>query len=65
MSYILQVELLWRRTVGDKSGSVYCLMHVDLLSYDVSDEAEISLQQITKDNHGKVLITYLHAQTYF
>ncbi len=50
-SFILfQIDLFWRRTVTDATGSLFCLVDVGLLDYDVSEKAEHSME---KHLHGK------------
>ena len=46
----LQVELLWRRALADRAGErLYCLVHADLLDYDVSQKAVDSLHTLMRD----------------
>ena len=48
-----QVDLLWRRALSDKSGRIFCVMFVDQLSYDVSEQAVRGLEKLMKDSSGK------------
>jgi len=45
----LQVELLWRRALAETAGErLYCLVHGDLLDYDVSQKAVDSLHTLMR-----------------
>ncbi|VDI66650.1 Hypothetical predicted protein [Mytilus galloprovincialis] len=39
------IEIFWRRALFAESKKVYCLVNVDLLNYEVSDKAEVSLDR--------------------
>ena len=49
MADFFKVELLWRRAEGDarngRHGKIYCLVHAELLDYDVARKAEQSLDK--------------------
>ncbi|XP_078381354.1 E3 ubiquitin-protein ligase rnf213-alpha-like isoform X3 [Oculina patagonica] len=38
-----EIELLWRRSLGDHDGRLFCLVNVDLLDYSVSQKAADAL----------------------
>ncbi|ESO09860.1 hypothetical protein HELRODRAFT_190307 [Helobdella robusta] len=39
-----EIKLLWLRAMKDESGRIYCLVHAELLDYDVASEVEKSLK---------------------
>ncbi|XP_046861644.1 E3 ubiquitin-protein ligase rnf213-alpha-like [Xenia sp. Carnegie-2017] len=43
-----EIELLWRRAVGDNTGRLFCLVNADLLDFDVSQEALRLLESLTQ-----------------
>ena len=43
ISIVLQIELLWRRSLGDHDGRLFCLVNVDLVDYSVSQKAADTL----------------------
>ena len=52
-----EVTLLWRRAVGDPNYlRIFCLVHAQLLSYQVCDTALRSLTQYSQGKTGKSLI---------
>ena len=41
--FALKIELLWRRSLGNHDGGLFCLVNVDLLDYSVSQKAADTL----------------------
>ncbi|XP_022806308.1 E3 ubiquitin-protein ligase rnf213-alpha-like [Stylophora pistillata] len=48
-----EIELLWRRAVGDMEGRFYCLVHADVLDFSVSKQAVEILGVVTRGLAGK------------
>ncbi|XP_068759451.1 E3 ubiquitin-protein ligase rnf213-alpha-like isoform X4 [Montipora capricornis] len=48
-----EIELLWRRAIGDLEGRFYCLVNADELDFSVSKEAVDRLDELTKGLAGK------------
>ncbi|RMX46188.1 hypothetical protein pdam_00007847 [Pocillopora damicornis] len=48
-----EIELLWRRAIGDKEGRFYCLAHADVLDFSVSKQAVEMLGAVTRGLAGK------------
>ncbi|KAK2553290.1 E3 ubiquitin-protein ligase rnf213-alpha [Acropora cervicornis] len=48
-----EIELLWRRAIGDLEGRFYCLVNADELDFSVSKEAIDRLDELTKGLAGK------------
>jgi len=46
-----QVDIFWRRALFDSTGKIHCLLHGDMLSYDVSEEAQLHLDEYLQDIH--------------
>lgn len=44
ISLCFQIELLWRRSLADHDGRLFCLVNVDLLDYGVSQKASDVLE---------------------
>ncbi|CAH3029473.1 unnamed protein product, partial [Porites evermanni] len=44
-----EIELLWRRALGDSGVQMFCLVHVDLLDYSVSQKAADSLEFLLQE----------------
>ena len=59
MDDFFKVELLWRRAEGDarngRHGKIYCLVHAELLDYDVARKAEQSLDKHSHAAEGTKL----------
>ncbi|XP_022803330.1 E3 ubiquitin-protein ligase rnf213-alpha-like isoform X2 [Stylophora pistillata] len=58
-----EIELLWRRAVGELEGRFYCLVHADLLEFSVSKQAVDMLSVVTQglarkngEHYGLVII---------
>ena len=52
----MQVILLWQRAVGDPEfNRVFCLVHAEKLTYQVSDKALRSLSELTQEKRGQFL----------
>ncbi|XP_046861659.1 E3 ubiquitin-protein ligase RNF213-like [Xenia sp. Carnegie-2017] len=51
-----EVELLWRRAVGDDTGRLFCLVNADLLDFDVSQEALRLLESLTQEKQKYRLV---------
>ncbi len=50
---VLQVELLWMRAINDPEYKrIFCLVHAEKLSYQVSDSALRSLAEHSQGRHG-------------
>ena len=44
---------MWRRATGrNQSSKIFCLLNADLLDYDHADQAEKSLEELTKGVPG-------------
>ncbi|PFX17552.1 E3 ubiquitin-protein ligase RNF213, partial [Stylophora pistillata] len=48
-----EIELLWRRAIGDMEGRFYCLVHADVLDFSVSKQAMDMLRVVTQGLAGK------------
>ncbi|PFX19442.1 E3 ubiquitin-protein ligase RNF213 [Stylophora pistillata] len=48
-----EIELLWRRAIGDVEGRFYCLVHADALDFSVSKQAVHILSVVTQGLAGK------------
>ncbi|XP_052808680.1 E3 ubiquitin-protein ligase rnf213-alpha-like isoform X1 [Mya arenaria] len=44
-----EVSIFWRRAIYDSSGKIHCLLHADLLDFDVSETAEHCLEELLLD----------------
>ena len=54
-----EVTLLWKRAMGDPNHfRIFCLVHAELLSYQVCDKALRSLTECSFAKNGKILITF-------
>ncbi|XP_067057901.1 E3 ubiquitin-protein ligase rnf213-alpha-like isoform X3 [Acropora muricata] len=58
-----EIELLWRRAIGDLEGRFYCLVNAEELDFSVSKEAVGRLDELTKglagmigENYGLVVL---------
>ena len=54
---LLQIELLWMRAVKDPMFKrIFCLVHAEKLSYQVSDWALRSLSDLTQGKQGNTFM---------
>ncbi|WAR07285.1 R213A-like protein [Mya arenaria] len=44
-----EVCIFWRRAIYDNTGKIHCLLHADLLDFDVSETAEQCLEELLLD----------------
>ena len=49
-SVLPQIELLWRRSLGNHDGGLFCLVNVDLLDYSVSQKAADTLSFLLQES---------------
>ncbi len=50
---VLQVEIFWMRALSDPEYKrIFCLVHAEKLSYQVSDSALRSLAEHSQGRHG-------------
>ena len=47
--FALKIELLWRRSLGNLDGGLFCLVNVDLLDYSVSQKAADTLSFLLQE----------------
>lgn len=57
---VLQIELFWRRSLGDHDGQVFCLVDADLLDYRVSQKAADSLDSLLQYNSNDGIESYFN-----
>ncbi|KAJ7355098.1 hypothetical protein OS493_027887, partial [Desmophyllum pertusum] len=62
-----EIELLWRRSLGDQDGRLFCLANVDLLDYSVSRKAADTLEFLLQEsqynrNHGLSLMVICNSE---
>ena len=48
--FALKIELLWRRSLGNHDGGLFCLVNVDLLDYSVSQKAADTLSFLLQES---------------
>ena len=54
-----EVMLLWKRAVGDPNHfRIFCLVHAELLSYQVCDKALRSLKDCSQNQKGNYMTLY-------
>ncbi|KAK3585590.1 hypothetical protein CHS0354_036776 [Potamilus streckersoni] len=53
-----QLDVFWRRSLGDRSSRIHCLVNADLLNFEVSDRGERCLENYMQQgqNEGYCLI---------
>ncbi|XP_052808691.1 E3 ubiquitin-protein ligase rnf213-alpha-like isoform X2 [Mya arenaria] len=44
-----EVSIFWRRAIYGSSGKIHCLLHADMLDFDVSEAAEQCLEELLLD----------------
>ena len=50
----MQVTLLWQRAIGDPGfRRIFCLVHAERLTYQVSDKALRSLSDLSQGHRGE------------
>ncbi|KAL3881536.1 hypothetical protein ACJMK2_027968, partial [Sinanodonta woodiana] len=58
-----QLDVFWRRSLGDRSSRIHCLVNADLLDFEVSDKGERCLenymQQIQNKDYHLIVICSL------
>lgn len=57
---VLQIELFWRRSLGDHDRQVFCLVDADLLDYRVSQKAADSLDSLLQYNSNDGIESYFN-----
>jgi len=49
MLLVFKVEIFWRRALFDGEGKIHCLLYGELLNYDVSEKAQLHLDDFLRD----------------
>ena len=53
-----QIELFWRRAISDPEYKrIFCLVHAEKLTYQVSDQALSSLSKFSQAHQSKRIVT--------